>query len=646
MKKTIFLALFIFNYLFVLAQTVNYTASTDIFANPERGLQKYSITANNYATTAGANNLSVSTLNNWKNSADKVTVVFRYFLMDAFMSTNINSIYLDNIQTDFDNIRTAGVKAIIRFSYSNAQGASAQQPSKAQILAHITQLAPIIAANKDVIFSHQAGFIGTWGEWYYTNSTEFGTEGSISATQWANRKDIVDAMLAATPAEIPIQVRYPLIKTTMYGNTQLTAGTAYQNTANARIGFFNDAFLNNWGDQGTYGTGECTNPVGTATYNYLSNETKYLPMTGETNGLNPCGGGMRTTPTNAINEMGLTNWTTLNRDYHPDFWSQFEANQYGDVLRNLGYRFVLNSSTVVQLANSTDAFNLSLDLNNVGFARPFKQRNVYLVLKNTTTNAITTQLINTDIRTWETAVSINQNINPGVLGTFKLYLWMPDSDPALASRADYSIRLANTGTWEAATGYNDLLRTITLSTPLPVELYAFEARAISSAVELQWKTISERNCEQFIIERAADSRNWTPIGSVAGAGNSDNLNKYEFFDRSPLTGLQFYRLKEVSTDGAVHYSWIRSVTFGTKNTATLNIYPNPSADRVTVALPDISTENTITLHILNATGQLVSTKTLLPISAQMIDLSDLPAGQYTLYCVVSGETLVVRFVKE
>lgn len=460
-KNILVLLFIIFGQVLLISQTINYTESTAIFANPERGLQKYSITADNYSTVSGANNLAVSTLNNWKNSDDKVTVVYRYFLLDAFMNSDINSIYLDNIQSDFDHIRTAGLKVITRFSYSNAQGNEPQQPSKSQILSHISQLSSILNNNKDVIFSLQAGFIGTWGEWYYTNSDEFGTDGSISETQWANRKEVIDAMLAATPAEIPVQVRYVGVKTRLYGTSQLTAQTAYQNTANARIGFYNDAFLNNYGDQGTYSIGgECDNPVGTSEYNYLSNETQYLPMTGETNGINGCDSGFRTTGQNAIYEMGLSNWTTLNRDYYTPFWDQIVGtDDYDEILKNLGYRFVLNSSTVTTNENG---FDLNLNITNVGFARAFKQRSVYLVARNIDTNEDIIRLINTDIRTWENTVSITQEFDLSLTGTFRLYLWMPDKETALATNADYSIRFANIDTWNSTTGYNDLLQTVNL----------------------------------------------------------------------------------------------------------------------------------------------------------------------------------------
>ncbi|GAA0732795.1 DUF4832 domain-containing protein [Aquimarina litoralis] len=469
---------FLFYNTILIAQTVNYTSSQNIIANPERGLQKYSITSNNYATAVGANNLSVSTLEDWKNGSDKVTVVFRYFLLDAFLDSNINNTYLDNIRNDFDNIRLAGLKTIVRFSYSNSQGTEPQQPTKTQILTHISQIAQILDENKDIILSHQAGFIGTWGEWYYTNSAEFGTEGSISTEQWNNRKEIVDAMLSATPTNIPLQVRYANIKKTMYGNTPLTEQTAYKNTANARIGFFNDAFLNDYGDQGTYSvSNQCATPVGTSDYNFIANETKYLPMTGETNGLNGCDSGFRTSGANAIDEMNLTNWTTINRDFYTPFWDGVIAsNTYEEIVRRLGYRYTLTSSSVT--VNNLD-FDLALEIQNVGFARIFKERDVYLMIQNTETNDIITSLIDTDIRTWENTTTINQNFDIGISGTFKLYLWIPDNDVTLQTNPDYSIQLANTGTWNSPTGYNDLLQTITLEPSLSVDDIVLENNKLS-----------------------------------------------------------------------------------------------------------------------------------------------------------------------
>ncbi len=439
---------------------VTYTESDAIIANPSRGLQKYSKTDNKYNTQSNYSNLSQTTLSGWRTGTDKVTVLFRYFMLDAYMGSNISQTYLNNLQKDFDIIRNAGLKCLVRFSYSDEEGTTAQQPSKSQILTHISQLSPVLTANKDVILAFQAGFIGTWGEWYYTNSTEFGTDGSISTTQWANRKEVIDAMLAAVPAEVFVQVRYPLIKTRMYGTGKLNNTTAYQNTANARIGFFNDAFLNNWGDMGTYNVNsEAQNPVGTTDYVYLANETQYAPMTGETNGLNS----PRTNGSIAIYEMDSTNWTCLNRDYHTDVWNTWiNSGNYDEILRRLGYRFVLKSS---ELSIAGNNLSVSIKVENKGFARIFTNRKAYLVLQNTGNNITYKYILTSDPRTWDKSVSLQETIDVSSLpdGDYESFLFLPDHNTTLAARAEYAIQFANTNVWQTATGYNKLSQKLTKS---------------------------------------------------------------------------------------------------------------------------------------------------------------------------------------
>ncbi len=440
--------------------TVYYSEDTEILSNPERGLSKYTVTDAHYASTSGYTNLNVATLTSWRTGADKVTVIYRHYLLDAFMDSDISPTYLSNLELDLNILREAGVKCMVRFAYSDLLSSAPQQPVLSRILQHIQQLKPILHTHKDVILTVQAGFIGTWGEWYYTNSEEFGTEGAISSTQWANRKVVLDSLLGATPPEIPIQVRYPSIKQNLYGNTPLTPTTAYQNTPQARIGFYNDAFLNNWGDHGTYSVNTMNqNPVGTADYVYVANETLYTPMTGETNGLN----GKRTKGSNAVFEMDSTNWSVINRDYHPTVWKRWiNQGYYSTILQKLGYRFVMESSTVTV---GGGMITLNLQLQNKGYARPFRARPVYLLLEEISSNITHTLSVNTDIRTWAKTVTINQSWPVATIpsGTYRCYLHMPDPDLGLALRPEYAMRFANVGTWQSAKGYNDLLQTISLS---------------------------------------------------------------------------------------------------------------------------------------------------------------------------------------
>lgn len=435
---------------------VNYTPSTSIIANPERGLQKYS---KNVSSTGTYSFVNQTTLINNRTGADKVTVLYRYIMLTAYMNTDvIDNTYLTNLQTDFDRIRNAGIKVILRVSYNNDTTTNTQ-PLKARILAHIQALAPIINLNKDVITFIQAGFIGKYGEWYYTGgSTEFGDTSSINTTQWVNRKEVVDAMLNSFDASIPLQVRYANAKKQMYGSGQINTLNAYQNTPVSRIGFYNDALLNEDGDMGTYSINGCTNPVNTVNYNYIANASQFLPLSGESNGINPCDGGFRTTGINAVNELNVLNFSVLNRDYEPNVWQGWiNTGHYDEILRNLGYRLVLVSSNLV--GNS-----LTLNINNVGYAKLLFQKKFYLVFRNIS-NVEYKRLLPIDIRTLNKG---NNTLNITVpndvpLGTYSLFIHIADNTTSLEARPEYSIQFANTSIFESNTGYNNLNQTITIS---------------------------------------------------------------------------------------------------------------------------------------------------------------------------------------
>ena len=445
MKKPLLLLLLLVNSLTTLSQTVTYTENSSIISNPERGLQKYSKTGSTYHSNL-TSNINVSSWNGYRTGPDKVTVIYRYFMLEQFLNSDINNTYLTNMQTDFDRIRQSGLKVIVRFAYTESCNSSCdagniiQQPTKAQILTHITQVSPIINANKDIIFSIQAGFIGTWGEWYYTgNGSSFGHAGSITTAQYQNRKDVVDAMLNNFDTKIPLQLRYADAKRQMYGNT-IPADFNQD-----RIGFYNDAFLNSYGDMGTYNTsGQFTNPVGTADYNFIANTSKFLPMTGETNGLNS----PRTLGANAVLEMNLLNFTTLNRDYFTQNWNNWIASgHYEEILKRLGYRFILTSST---LSDNT----LTLNIFNDGFASVLSEKNVYIIYRQGATDI--KRLVNEDVRYWQKGANTVNIALPTDLtdGSYELLLHIADKN--LELKPEYSIQFANSNLWESSTGYNKL----------------------------------------------------------------------------------------------------------------------------------------------------------------------------------------------
>lgn len=113
-------------------------------------------------------------------------------------------------------------------------------------------------------------------------------------------------------------------------------------------------------------------------------------------------------------------------------------------------------------------------------------------------------------------------------------------------------------------------------TPLPVELARFEGKASQSGISLTWETASEQNNSHFEVERSTDGSTFEQLGSVPGNGNSVVTIAYQYLDKHPHPGLNYYRLKQVDFDGKYEYSKVVAVTLG-EDAAALQVVlaPNP-----------------------------------------------------------------------
>lgn len=439
------------------AQTtsVSYTPSTENFSNPERGFYHHKETH-----SASYSALNQTSLRNYILN-EKISLILRIFYLEDFINSPISASYLSNMQADFDKIRNAGIKCIVRFAYSDDAGATQRDASKEQIIAHLQQLKPLLTANADVITVVQAGFIGAWGEWYYTD--HFGM--NPTAADYANRKEVIDALLLAIPSNRMIQLRTPKLKQkTFLTTTALTNTQGFNGTSLARVGHHNDCFLADNTDMGTYTSV-------TSEYPYLEQETKFTPMGGETCAFNDD----RSNCATALYEMAKFHWSYMNIDYYPQVISEFSTDSCLEELKKkLGYRLQMNSATFPNSTNSGGTLPISFRIQNVGFASPFNQRKAYLVLRNVANDQEFSVQLNADPRLWlnsnnEMIVSENLTLpNTIAPGSYKLFLYLPDASSSLASKPDYSIRLANTNMWETSTGYNNLNFTLNVTSALAV----------------------------------------------------------------------------------------------------------------------------------------------------------------------------------
>jgi len=466
-----------------------YKESFDDFPNPERGFyQPIATSASRYELLSLERLKSLRTAHEVKGANYKIinTLVFREFLLDSFVHSPISREFLENVKKDFETIRQAGLKSIIRFAYTNTvrSGDCPDQykicppygdAPKDVLLNHISQLKPLIFENVDVIAAVQMGFIGIWGENYFTDfygDASMNGVGRIMDSSWRDRNAVLQALLDAVPKERMIQVRTPQIKQRfVYGPKALVTSKAmilseaYKGSDKSRIGFHNDCFLASADDYGTYydygNSSTKRKPANNELRTYTSKDSKFVVVGGETcddafspqNDCEPAG--------HAEKEFSEMHYSYLNTSYNLQVNNDWQTGGcMENIKRKLGYRLVMESASIGNKIAAGKEFKIQINLKNVGYASPFNPRPVQLILRNVSDGRMQVFNLKTDLRFWFPGkIVLNQKfLLPANMpaGEYEVLLNLPDMSAALSARPEYSIRLANENCWEEKTGFNQL----------------------------------------------------------------------------------------------------------------------------------------------------------------------------------------------
>ena len=135
-----------------MGSTVNYTAdNTTIFPNPERGfitmLEGHLSTSSPYCIK-GSESLLDAHANN-----DKGSIILAHYYLENYRTSNtVPSSILNAFDEDMQVLRNKGMKAIIRFSYTNSDADdTGHDAALAVIEKHLAQYKSHWQANADVI---------------------------------------------------------------------------------------------------------------------------------------------------------------------------------------------------------------------------------------------------------------------------------------------------------------------------------------------------------------------------------------------------------------------------------------------------------------------------------------------------------------
>lgn len=422
-------------------KTTDYQEDKGGFPNPERGYYVY--------TDLHKLDARIGRIRN-----DAHSLVWGKINLEPYRNSRaLPKSFLNKISAGFRIARDQGVKVIVRGSYGHkgADGdyTSYEDPPMDHIKNHIQQLAPIFAANTDVIALLEAGFVGPWGEWH----------GTTIATDYGLGREMLLFVLAHTPSDRMVVVRYPYLKQRIFQLrnrrfAMVNSQNAYSGIPVARVGHHNDCFLSSPTDVGTYDRGGSTRKQETA---YLAKETLYTVYGGETCSLHELSDCQR-----AISELETLHCTYLNHGYHPKVLDKWKRQGcFDEIKRRLGARFLLTQSRVSDSALPGGVLVVECDLKNVGFAPLYNPRAVQIVVKNENTDQLFRFELDVDPRHWkpgQTHVLRERITLPSDMpnGTYAVYLNLPDPYKTLQDDPRYSYRIASKGVWEPETGFNKL----------------------------------------------------------------------------------------------------------------------------------------------------------------------------------------------
>lgn len=144
---------------------------------------------------------------------------------------------------------------------------------------------------------------------------------------------------------------------------------------------------------------------------------------------------------------------------------------------------------------------------------------------------------------------------------------------------------------------------------LPIELSYFDGNVLANnTVNLKWQTASEKNNDFFEIQRSSDGfifERIAIINSKSPDGNSLQLLNYETTDQNPLSGTNYYRLKQVDFSGEFTYSKIISLIQNRELNVSFLLIPNPNDGEFYVNVTGVENNHEVEVFIYDNKQSLV-----------------------------------------
>jgi hypothetical protein len=176
------------------------------------------------------------------------------------------------------------------------------------------------------------------------------------------------------------------------------------------------------------------------------------------------------------------------------------------------------------------------------------------------------------------------------------------------------------------------------NTPLNVQLDYIDAVNVNGQNKVSWKSATEKTGDVYEVERSGDGNHFEKLGAVTAKGQPQG---YNYLDKQPLTGWNYYRLKIISA-AETNYSKVVKAYQDANTTFAVQVYPNPAADVLNIAVNYF--DNYADVELQDIKGSVVLKKRMLQPKDQ-ISMKDLPTGMYILKFRDENNTKTIKINK-
>lgn len=163
----------------------------------------------------------------------------------------------------------------------------------------------------------------------------------------------------------------------------------------------------------------------------------------------------------------------------------------------------------------------------------------------------------------------------------------------------------------------------------------FEAHfnGVEQAVQLKWIKPDNQLVDAFIIEKSMDKINWQELTKINGMKHNDDLVEYFQTDYQPVSGMSYYRLKQVGANGKELFSSITPVKSVLPSSEKAHLFPEAGNNKVVnLSFENIDNTEQLLVVLRDVKGKEYYSKVIMNVQSEaMVAIpieGNIPKGDY------------------